>query len=169
MTAANRAIVTALVRLLLLAIAVWFVVAPSALGPDVPAISRFALAVLATVFSVVLGEVAQMRQHLGITIGAIRQMASGKAGPLPEGLPETPSTAASEDLDPDDDRPPLEQPAVRRAIPILIDALDGTDAAAQAAARVHLTRLTGEDHGKDAATWRAWWTRQEEGAGEQDA
>lgn len=41
-------------------------------------------------------------------------------------------------------------------VPLLIGRLDD-DPTVRAAAAQHLVRIAGEDHGPDAAGWRAWW------------
>ncbi len=46
--------------------------------------------------------------------------------------------------------------AEREAVSILIAALESGDSAVRANAAAHLQRLTGLDHGEDAAAWRGW-------------
>ncbi|MBI5850443.1 MAG: hypothetical protein HZB39_05310 [Planctomycetes bacterium] len=46
--------------------------------------------------------------------------------------------------------------ARREAITILVAALESPDAEVRENAHKHLSRLTGVDHGTDAANWRVW-------------
>ncbi|MEZ6008123.1 MAG: hypothetical protein R3F05_10175 [Planctomycetota bacterium] len=138
MSGSSRVLVAALVRIVLLAIAAWFVAAPNALGPETPMLSRIALVVLALVLSVVVGEVVQMRLHLGLLVGALRQRAGGEAATVLADVEEAMKGPGAAPADP--------KAAGERAVPILIQAPRGTGRdAARRAAHEHLKRLTGQD------------------------
>lgn len=56
--------------------------------------------------------------------------------------------------------------ARREAITILVAALESPDAEVRENAHKHLSRLTGVDHGTDAANWRLWldsWSKSRRG------
>jgi len=146
----SRVLVAALVRIVLLAIAAWFVAAPDALGAQTPMISRIALVILALVLSVVVGEVVQMRLHLGLLVGALRQRTGGEAATVLADVEEAMKGQAAAPADP--------KAAGERAVPILIQALDARDESARRAAHEHLKRLTGQDLPPESSAWRSWWS-----------
>jgi hypothetical protein len=151
-TGTSRVLVAAVVRIVLLAVAVWFAVAPAPLGPETPLFSRIALVVLALVLSILVGEIVQMRLHLGLLVGALRQL-----GPSASGA----AVAADVEEALRSGKSPV--PAAERAVPILIQALEGKDESARRAAHDHLCRLTGQSLPPEAAAWRAWWKDRERG------
>lgn len=46
----------------------------------------------------------------------------------------------------------------REAVDILVRAMSSPQSDVRKTAREHLVRLTGADHGSDAAAWESWWT-----------
>ncbi|MFG0317259.1 MAG: hypothetical protein ACF8XB_08305, partial [Planctomycetota bacterium JB042] len=45
----------------------------------------------------------------------------------------------------------------RQAIDILVKAMESDNPSVRRSSAEHLKRLTGQDHGEDAAAWAGWW------------
>ena len=144
MNAANRLIVSALVRLVLLFYAGWFAFADQALGPEASMVTRIGLAILFLVLSVLVGEITQMRTHFGLLIGAMRA-AGGVMGAAAAPIAVA-QNAVESSADP---RP--------EAVDILIRALGSESAEAREAAHGQLVRLTGQELPLEQDAWTEWW------------
>ncbi len=135
-----RMIVVYLVRLILLALAGWFVLAPASL-PGAHPITRGGLAASLLVLSILIGEVDRLRTQFDALLRALRQ-ATGKAA----------GTAGGEE-----------------AVPILIRALGSRDAEVREKAHRNLVRLTGrKDLPPRREAWEQWWSSRSTG-GEEEA
>ncbi len=151
MSGTSRVLVAALVRIVLLAVAVWFVVVPDALGPDASVVSRIALVILALVLSIVVGEVVMMRMHMGLLVGALRERVQTGGGADAAVLADVAEAVASKRSVHADGS------AADRAVPILIRALESAEPGARTVAHEHLKRLTGQALPAEAEAWRNWW------------
>jgi len=140
MSVGARMIVSLLIRLLLIALGLWFAFAPSALPGDPPLITRGGLMMLCFIMNILVGEVARNRLHVDGIVGALRQVQAG--GGL-EG-----SMAPFGDV-------PERDP--REAVDTLIQALGVTKGETKAKVHTHLKRLTGQDLPPDAPAWSSWW------------
>jgi hypothetical protein len=146
---AARLIISFVLRLVLFFFAGWFAIAESALPPGVSMVSRIGLATLFLIVAILVGEVANMRMHLGMLLGALRAVgggagaASGVVSKLIGETEGTTSKAASADP--------------RDSIDILIRALGSRDEDTRTKAHHHLQRLTGQSFGAAPADWESWW------------
>lgn len=150
--ASSRYLIAAVVRVVLLATGCWFAFGTDALGPDTPLLSRVGLVVLAFVLSTVVGTMVEMRLHLGMLVGALKELRKS-----PEAVAH--ATEASEPRA-SKDRGAAEQPPGLAAVPILIAALDGRAGSGREAAHAHLQRITGQSLPANADAWRTWWAAQ---------
>ena len=105
-----------------------------ALGSD--AVQRFVIGVLCLYILLLVIERERMEHAFKEVLGAFREFHKSRG-------------AGGEEA----------APAQRQAVQILIGALDSPDEDVRQNALQHLRRLTGEDHGTDAAAWRAWLDR----------
>jgi hypothetical protein len=144
----SRYLVVALVRLLLLVAAGWFAFSETALGEDVPLVSRMAVVLSFLVLSIVLGELDRLRTHFALLLGALRSAGGSAAARV------TQVVAATLDGNPGETRPDP-----REAVDILVKALGAGDAQTRAKVHARLRTLTGQDLPPDAGTWAAWWSK----------
>lgn len=138
-----RLIVSYLIRLALIFFAGWFALADSAMPEGTSLVSRIGLSMLFLIAAILVGEVANLRMHFGLIMGAIR---AARGGGSPQ--PEAPAD-------------PVE--AKRRAIDELIRALETDKADVREMVHGHLIRLTGQDLPADASPWQAWWQKNRDG------
>ena len=82
-----RVLVIALVQLTLVFFAGWFAFNPDALGSDLSAmtsrVSRIGLVLLCLVSAVLTAELAKLRTHMSMLLGALRAASGGSGGGLP--------------------------------------------------------------------------------------
>ena len=128
----GRLLVNALLRLVLLGFGMWFAFGNDAL-PGAPLVSRAAVVMLFVAVAVLVGEMGQLREHMGMLLKVLR---AGTAGPGKR-----------------DDRD---------AIDLLIQGLSSGDVVTREKALHHLRRLTRQDLPAEPALWQAWWAANRE-------
>lgn len=127
MSPTTRLLLNALLRLAFLGFALWIGLGGEAALPGAPLATRIGLMLLFLAVSILLGEVAQQRDHLGALLKLLKGMAPG---------------AKRDD---------------REAVDILLQGLASKDPAVREKVHHHLRRLTGQDLPPDPEAWRAWW------------
>ena len=129
-----------LIRLLLVALGLWFAFADAALPGDTHLVTRYGLMVLCFILNILVGEVARNRLHVDGIVGAMRQVRAG--GGLDGAMD------SFEDV-------PKRDP--REAVDTLVQALGVTKGDTRTKVHAHLKRLTGQDLPADASAWSSWW------------
>ena len=145
-----RVLVIALVQLTLVFFAGWFAFNPDSLGSDLSAltsrVSRIGLVLLCLVAAVLTAELAKLRTHMSMLLGALRAASGGPGVPGAQ----IPASAGAAAADP------------RAAVDILLQALASDDAETSKKAHQHLKRLTGKDLPPETALWERWWQENRE-------
>jgi hypothetical protein len=95
--------------------------------PGASTAARAGLAVLFVAVALLFSEVAQVRQHMSLLLSTIQS-----------GLASGPKDH-------------------RKAVDVLVAALESPEARVRGAAHRNLVRITGRDLPEDAAAWKAWW------------
>jgi hypothetical protein len=127
----SRLVVNAVLRLFLMGSGLWIAFSPDAL-PGAPLFTRAALLMLFVSVAILLGEMGQLREHMGMLLKVLRAGAGqGKR----------------------DDRD---------AIDLLIQGLSSQDASTREKAHHHLKRLTRQDMPAKPELWQAWWAAHRE-------
>jgi len=123
----RRLIVNSLLRLVLLGFGMWFAFSEQAL-PGAHLLSRAALVMLFVAVAILIGEMGQIREHMGLLLKVLR---AGGAGGVKR-----------------DDR---------EAIDLLVQGLSSPDSVTREKAHHHLKRLTRQELPAQPALWQAWW------------
>lgn len=74
----TRLLVNAFIRLLLLGFGMWIALADSALPAETSMITRVGLVVAFMALSILVGEVGQMREHMGMLLKVLRASQPGR-------------------------------------------------------------------------------------------
>ncbi len=127
MSPTRRLLANALLRLVLLGFGMWFAFSETAL-PGAHLVSRAALVMLFVAVALLIGEMGQMREHMGALLKVLR--AGGAGG------------GKRDDRD---------------AIDLLVQGLSSKDPGTRERAHHHLRRLTKQDLPAQPALWQAWW------------
>ena len=77
MTSTSRLLLNAVLRLILLGLGMWFAFSESSL-PGAPLVSRAAIVVLFVALALLVGEVGQLREHMGLLLKVLRAGAPGR-------------------------------------------------------------------------------------------
>lgn len=133
MSPTTRLLLNALLRLLFLGFALWIALGGEVALPGAPMVTRIGIVLLFLGVSILLGEVAQQRDHMSALIKLLKGAVPG---------------ARRDD---------------REAVDILLQGLSSRDAGVREKAHHHLKRLTGQDLPPDAAAWQGWWAVHREG------
>ncbi len=135
----SRLVIVFVLRLLMIAAAVWVAISAQALPPGTHWVLRAALAAMFLVVSVLIGEVATLRTQFELFLRALRSA----------GVQVSMDEPASRD---------------KEAIAILIRALGSREPSTREKAYKNLVRLTGQQLPPEKAAWEAWWKAEKEGA-----
>ena len=146
-----RVLAIALVQLALVFFAGWFAFKKDALGTDLSAttsmVSRMGLVLICLVGAILTAELAKMRTHMGMLLGALRAASTGAGGAVEAA---TGGQGAGAAADP------------RAAVDILLQALASGDVETREKAHRHLIRLTGKKLPAESALWERWWQENRE-------
>jgi hypothetical protein len=74
----SRLIVNAVLRLILLGFGMWIALADSALPPGTSMITRVGLVIVFLALSILVGEIGQMREHMGMLLKVLRAAQPGR-------------------------------------------------------------------------------------------